>query len=67
MSEPYEITRRIVIDQVYNEYWEVYEVDPTMSSVDYSILEFDEVCDRPSDVLTAVKKFFREKMLKGEL
>lgn len=70
MNVIYEVKKRIVIDQItYNDvdYWEVYDVDPSMSSVDYSILEYDEVCDKPSNVLTAVKKYFREKMLKGEL
>lgn len=63
MKGVYETKRRLVIDQI-DDFFEVYEVDPEDNQY---LNAFDEVCEKPVDVLTSVKKYFRNLMLKGVL
>lgn len=63
MKGVYETKRRLVIDQI-DDFYEIYEVDPEDNQY---LNQFDEVCEKPSDVLAKLKKYFLDKMLKGEL
>lgn len=63
MKGVYETINRVIIDRI-DDFWEVYEVDPVSNEFKG---RFDEICEKPYDVIVAVKKLFREKMLKGEI
>lgn len=46
MKGVYETKRRLVIDQI-DDFYEIYEVDPEDNQY---LNQFDEVCEKPSDI-----------------